>query len=82
MMGREQLLSNVQTKEEERWEEEGVERNCPHIKGKKGELRMGRCRNGGINMEKVKPKAPPYLIFVIFLHGQNFWRIEFTPKNA
>ena len=23
-----------------------------------------------------------YLIFVIFLHGQNFWRIEFTPKNA
>ena len=38
--------------------EEGVERNCPHVKGKKGELRMGRCRNGGINMEKVKPKAP------------------------
>ena len=24
----------------------------------------------------------PYLIFVIFLHGQNFWRIKFTPKNA
>ena len=23
-----------------------------------------------------------YLIFVIFLHGQNFWRIKFTPKNA
>ena len=23
-----------------------------------------------------------YLIFVIFLHEQNFWRIEFTPKNA
>ena len=24
----------------------------------------------------------PYLIFVIFLHWQNFWRIKFTPKNA
>ena len=24
----------------------------------------------------------PYLIFVIFLHRQNFWRIKFTPKNA
>ena len=24
----------------------------------------------------------PYLIFVIFLHEQNFWRIKFTPKNA
>ena len=23
-----------------------------------------------------------YLIFVIFLHGQNFWIIKFTPKNA
>ena len=23
-----------------------------------------------------------YLIFVIFLHKQNFWRIKFTPKNA
>ena len=23
-----------------------------------------------------------YLIFVIFLHGHNFWRIKFTPKNA
>ena len=22
----------------------------------------------------------PYLIFVIFLHRQNFWRIRFTPK--
>ena len=38
--------------------EEGVESNCPHIKEKEGELRMGRCRNGGINTEKVKPKAP------------------------
>ena len=24
----------------------------------------------------------PYLIFVIFLHSQIFWRIKFTPKNA
>ena len=23
----------------------------------------------------------PYLIFVIFLHEQNFWRIRFTPKK-
>ena len=23
-----------------------------------------------------------YLIFVIFLHGQNFWRIKFTPKKT
>ena len=23
-----------------------------------------------------------YLLFVIFLHRQNFWRIKFTPKNA
>ena len=23
----------------------------------------------------------PYLIFVIFLHRQNFWRIKFTPKK-
>ena len=23
-----------------------------------------------------------YLIFVIFLHGQSFWRIKSTPKNA
>ena len=25
---------------------------------------------------------PSYLIFVIFLHGQNFWRIKFTPKKC
>ena len=23
-----------------------------------------------------------YLRFVIFLHGQNFWRVKFTPKNT
>ena len=29
------------------------------------------------------PNPPwPYLIFVIFLHGQIFWKIKFTPKNA
>ena len=27
-------------------------------------------------------QAWTYLIFVIFLHWQNFWRIKFTPKNA
>ena len=26
--------------------------------------------------------ATAYLIFVIFLHRQNFWRIKFTQKNA
>ena len=25
--------------------------------------------------------AGAYLIFVIFLHEQNFWRIKFTPKK-
>ena len=25
--------------------------------------------------------AYSYLIFVIFLHGQNFWRIKFIPKK-
>ena len=29
-------------------------------------------------MEKM---SHPYLIFVIFLHKQNFWRIKFTPKK-
>ena len=31
-----------------------------------------------------KPQKSPStcLIFVIFLHRQNFWRIKFTPKNA
>ena len=28
------------------------------------------------------PREYTYLIFVIFLHGQNFWRIKFAPKNA
>ena len=31
-------------------------------------------------VERVRVKT--YLIFVIFLHGQNFWKIKFTPKNA
>ena len=29
---------------------------------------------------KYPPWTNTYLIFVIFLHMQNFWRIEFTPK--
>ena len=32
--------------------------------------------------EKRVRGVDPYLIFVIFLHEQNFWRIKFTPKNA
>ena len=37
-------------------------------------------RTGGL----IPPNywQPPYLIFVIFLHKQNFWRLKFTPKNA
>ena len=31
-------------------------------------------------VERVRVKT--YLIFVIFLHGQSFWRMKFTPKNA
>ena len=31
---------------------------------------------------KLQQYLIPYLIFVIFLHEQNFWRIKFTPKNA
>ena len=27
------------------------------------------------------PPPPPYLIFVIFLHSQIFWRMKFTPKK-
>ena len=27
------------------------------------------------------PPSAPYLIFVIFLHQQIFWRIKFTPKK-
>ena len=27
-------------------------------------------------------QAGPYLIFVIFLHRHNFWKIKLTPKNA
>ena len=27
-------------------------------------------------------KCEAYLIFVIFLHSQIFWRIKFTPKNT
>ena len=26
-------------------------------------------------------RLDPYLIFVIFLHRQNFWKIKFTPKK-
>ena len=28
-----------------------------------------------------EPIYAAYLIFVIFLHKQNFWRIKFTPKK-
>ena len=45
---------------------------CPDGQG-------GPCGQGG-PYDLGDPGA--YLIFVIFLHGQNFWRIKCTPKNA
>ena len=37
----------------------------------------------GLAMHFVKKVGiSAYLIFVIFLHSQFFWRIKFTPKNA
>ena len=36
---------------------------------------------GGTSLES-KLIQSSYLIFVIFLHEQNFWRIKFTLKNA
>ena len=46
--------------------------NSRLTKGTLQKLLSGFCplRGGGL-----------YLIFVIFLHGQNFWRIKFTPKK-
>ena len=32
--------------------------------------------------EKEKEMFRAYLIFVIFLNRQNFWRIKFTPKKC
>ena len=37
---------------------------------------------GQKSQHSSEDKIRPYLIFVIFLHWQNFWRIKFTPKNA
>ena len=47
-----------------------------------------KTMNGRFRKEKyekqtvINADANTYLIFVIFLHVQNFWRIKFTPKNA
>ena len=30
---------------------------------------------------RIKGRVRPYLIFVIFCHEQNFWRIKFIPKK-
>ena len=35
----------------------------------------------GLERKTMKWWVLAYLIFVIFLHGQNFWRIKFTPKK-
>ena len=35
----------------------------------------------GTNIASVINIIATYLIFVIFLHEQNFWRIRFTPKK-
>ena len=41
--------------------------------------------SGGDKFKQMKlndeMKLCSYLIFVIFLHEQNFWRIKFTPKK-
>ena len=38
----------------------------------------GQSKEG--NLVLALPSIRSYLIFVIFLHMQNFWRIKFTPK--
>ena len=38
------------------------------------------CNYG--NHSVITLNVKPYLIFFIFLHRQNFWRIKFTPENA
>ena len=45
---------------------------------------LHQCPNNFSNIPFLPFKCllTPYLIFVIFLHRQNFWRIKFTPKNA
>ena len=55
--------------------------------------RVGKRRGGGGSLvviegvggpHGVKERgggSPAYLIFVIFLQKQNFWRIKFTPKK-
>merc|ERR1712012_850405 len=39
-------------------------------------------KNGQKFTSSQKRRYMAYLIFVIFLHWQNFWKIKFTPKNA
>ena len=40
-----------------------------------------RCPNQDIAYQISKSRAHT-LYLSIFLHGQNFWRMKFTPKNA
>ena len=44
--------------------------------------RDGQVEEAKDPLAHLKSTHHPYLIFVIFLHMQNFWRIKFTPKNA
>ena len=42
-------------------------------------LGSGSC--AGMQQQYIFISILPYLIFVVFLHEQNFWRIKFTPKK-
>ena len=49
--------------------------NCPAILQPNHHHHHHHC-------QLLQKRHHPYLIFIIFLHGQNFWIIKFTPKNA
>ena len=38
---------------------------------------LGKVNTKHLHPAPINPMA--YLIFIIFLHRQNFWRIKFTP---
>ena len=44
------------------------------------QARMAGAENGGEQHDDGGDNIPHICHF--FLHGQNFWRIKFTPKNA
>ena len=54
---------------------DGLEKN----KVLTGDVESTSVEDGGENVCGLWSLGA-YLIFVIFLHGQNFWKIKFTPK--